>query len=164
MKCNVFLTLDKLKKNSVEGDWLAGRVSYAKMLKDFSKGLLRDSDICLHTFSRKTRDYSTGYVDKNIGEVLFPFLILLPSDHLKFICLPVWIFVWAIHHVKIHLTSQILDRLFINILRSYTKNCDRMLDTFYRATSKSFLIFVMPLLLSECSNFHDFFIAENQNL
>ena len=41
-----------------------------------------------------------------------PLLIVLPSENLKFFCLSVLIFVWAVNHVKINQLSQKLDMFF----------------------------------------------------
>ena len=71
-----------------------------------------------------------------------PFPTLFPSDILKFVCLFVSTFVWAINHVKIYEMSRNLDTFFnVNNFSSYTKNCDLMLDTFLQGHMK---IFIQP--------------------
>ena len=54
------------------------------------------------------------------------------------VCLSVLIFVWAVNHVKIDQLSQKLDVFFMKVTLVCTqKNCERMLDTFYRGITKS---------------------------
>ena len=66
-----------------------------------------------------------------------PLLILLPSDSLKFLYLNIYL------GLKSRKKSSNITKLafvfHVNDLCSYTKNCDRILDTFYTAISKSFL-------------------------
>ena len=64
------------------------------------------------------------------------FIKVLPSDSLKFVCLSVLLFAWAINHVKIDPMSWILDVFLMQIIFGRTpKNC----GTFYKATLKSVL-------------------------
>ena len=53
------------------------------------------------------------------------------------VCLSVLIFVWAVNHVKIDQLKKIECVFHGSNPSLYIKNCERMLDTFYRATSKS---------------------------
>ena len=71
--------------------------------------------------------------------LVVPLLKLLWSDILKFVCYPSEYFLGQ----KLHKNwSNVKDFLYVfrkYNLRSYTKNCEHKLDTFYRTILKSFL-------------------------
>ena len=68
---------------------------------------------------------------------MLPLLILLLSDNLKSVCLRVWIFIYKSSKNWSNVTN--FEYVFeANNLRSSTKKFDRVLDTFYKITSKFF--------------------------
>ena len=106
----------------------------------------------------KCSDFHIFFLWKNF---VFPvaLLILLPSDILKFVCLSVWILVWAIK--KSENWSNITKfgyKIHVNNLFLHVKNCDHMFGYFLQGQIKNvFWIFVQPLLLDESFDFHFFF-------
>ena len=92
---------------------------------------------------------------KSLLFIKIPLLILLPCDNMKFVCLSVWIFVWAIKHIKIDQFSRNSDIFFaVSSLSLFTKNWDCMLDTFDWHTWKSrlFVFIYVPLSINLCDN------------
>ena len=55
------------------------------------------------------------FSQKDLPFLMVPLLKVLPSDNLKFICLSVLIFVWAVNNVKINQLLQKLDKFFIEV-------------------------------------------------
>ena len=66
-----------------------------------------------------------------------PLLKVLPSDNLKFVCLNTCLGCKSCKNWSI--VTKIGYVFYGSNLSLYTKNCESMIDTFYRATSKSWI-------------------------
>ena len=76
---------------------------------------------------------------KRLCFTVVPLLIWLPFDILKFLCLSVWILLGHYSSKNLFNVKNFGYVFHVCNLSSYIKNCDPMLDTFYRAAPKSFL-------------------------
>ena len=111
----------------------------------------------IHKFRRYIYIYIYIFIFNGCSTIIFEQVLIIPFSLERF-CFPggtvvhniiirlfkAYLSVWKFLGHKLRKNLSILTNFgyvfHVNNLRSYTKNCNRMIDTFYRATSKPLLI------------------------